>query len=104
MAAIFLLLTVATFFWAAVKYFQATSELADLMPPELRDSPYALPEVAARPSTPLALQASYVESQIAGCVAIFFLSLLVFSLDDEAVHGWVFVAIFLLGDSEAVSM
>lgn len=88
--------TFAALIWPAYKYYSVYSALVDSFPPELRGSTarYALPQFALRSSTPLELQADYVASQIGGCLALFFLSLLVFSVG-QMVGGWLFLAIFL---------
>jgi hypothetical protein len=74
--------TFAALIWSAYKYYSVYSALVDSFPPELRGSTarYALPQFALRSSTPLELQADYVASQIGGCLALFFLSLPVFSV------------------------
>lgn len=73
--------------WSIVKYQTAYVAVMDLLPPQFQDglnSRYAFPEYALRPSTPLALQAEYVKSQVGFCVAAVGCSLLCFLYEKTA--------------------
>jgi hypothetical protein len=63
--------------------------LIDSFPPELKDdltAKFALHVIALSPSTPLSLQAEYLKSLAAGCVAVLCFSLSLFCADK--VEGW----------------
>jgi hypothetical protein len=71
--------------------------LIDSFPPELKDeltAKFALHTIALSPSTPLSLQAEYVKSLAAGCVAMFCFSLALFCAGK--VDGWLALGGFVL--------
>jgi hypothetical protein len=92
-------LAIATAFailWSAFKYQTTYVALIDSLPLQFRDglnSRYAFPEYVLHPSTPLALQAEYVKSQIGFCFATLGLSLLCFLHEKNAV-GLILLAMF----------
>ena len=60
------------------------------MPAEWRDlitARFALDHIALNPSTPLPVQADYMASLVGGCLAGFFITLLVFSVGETKVVG-----------------
>jgi len=78
---IVVLVTAAAVVWTIVKHQMAYTELIRSLPPQFQDglsSKFAFPEYVLRPSTPLPLQADYVESQIGACCATLGISLLCF--------------------------
>lgn len=82
--------------WSIVKYQSAYVALIDSLPAQFQDglsSKFAFPEYVLRASTPLALQAEYVESQIGFCFAALGVSLLCF-LYGKAVVGSIVVVMF----------
>jgi hypothetical protein len=84
--------------WSAFKYQAAYVALIDSLPPQFQDglnSRYAFPEYVLRPSTPLALQADYVKSQVGFCFAAVGVSLLCF-LFEKIIAGAI-VLVMLLG-------
>lgn len=61
----------------------------------MRDARFAIDQFALSPSTPLAVQADYVASQLGACLAAFFLWLLAF-LVGQTIERWFFLAILLV--------
>jgi len=91
------LASAVAFLWSAFLIQKVRYAVMDTLPPELADPnfPYSVyPEFALGPSTPLALQADYLKSQM-----LFFLAFLGFSLDcfllGKAIMGWVLLAMFV---------
>jgi Ca2+/Na+ antiporter len=85
-------------FWAGFKYYAVYFALVDSFPPEWRNTSsarVAIDQFALSPSTPLAVQADYVASQVGACLAAFFLWLLVF-LVGQTIERWLFLAILLV--------
>jgi hypothetical protein len=93
------ILIIATIFaalWSVFKYQTTYVALTDSLPPQFQDglnSRYAFPEYVLRPSTPLALQAEYVKSQVGFCFATLGCSLLCFLHEKNAV-GLIVLAMF----------
>jgi hypothetical protein len=86
---------IATLGWSAFKYFSVFSALEGSFPPEWRDTvtaPFALDRIALDPSTPLRIQADYMTYLVGGCLAVLFITLLVFSVG-ETRGGCLFLAI-----------
>jgi hypothetical protein len=81
MAAVFGVGTAMAFIWAAAKYQMVYGSVVDSLPPQLL-SRYAFPAYALSPSTPLALQAEYVNSLWGMSVAFLCVSLCFFSLQE----------------------
>jgi drug/metabolite transporter (DMT)-like permease len=69
------------FIWAAAKYQMVYRSVIDSLPPQL-SSRYAFPVYALSPSTPLPLQAEYVNSLWGGSVGFLCVSLCFFSLQE----------------------
>jgi hypothetical protein len=92
-------LAIATIFailWSAFKYQTTYVAVIDTLPLQFRDglnSRYAFPEYVLRPSTPLALQAEYVKSQIGFTFAMLGLSLLCFLYEKNPV-GLILLTMF----------
>jgi hypothetical protein len=79
-----------------VKYQTAYVAAMELLPPQFQDgvsSKFAFPEYVLRPSTPLPLQADYVQSQIAACFVALGVSLLCFLFENPLV-GSIVLAVF----------
>jgi hypothetical protein len=88
--------TAVAVLWSAFKYQTTYVAVIDSLPSEFRDglnSRYAFPEYVLRPSTPLALQAEYVKSQIGFSFATLGLSLLGFLYEKNTV-GLILLAMF----------
>ena len=91
------LATAAVILWSGIKFQTAYVVLIDALPPQFQDglsSKFAFPEYVLRPSTPLATQADYVESQVGFCFAALGIALLCF-LNEKAVVGSIVLAMFL---------
>jgi hypothetical protein len=93
-------LVIATAFallWSVFKYQTTYVALVNSLPLQFRDglnSRYAFPEYVLSPSTPLALQADYVRSQVGFCFAALGASLLCFFYE-KAVVGLIILAMFI---------
>ena len=90
------LATAVAVLWSAFKYQTTYAALIDSLPLQFRDgmtSKFAFPEYVLSPSTPLALQAEYVKSQIGFCFATLGCSLLCFLYEKNAV-GFIILAMF----------
>ena len=88
----------AALLWAGFKYYAVYFALVDSFPPEWRNTSterFAIDQFALSPSTPLAVQADYVESQFAGCLGVFVLWLLLFFVDQTNKH-WLVLAGFVV--------
>jgi hypothetical protein len=93
---ILVVVTAFAVIWSIINYQTAYVALIDLLPPQFQDglnSKFAFPEYVLRPSTPLALQAAYVRSQIGFCFAALGVSLLCF-LHEKNVVGLIILAMF----------
>lgn len=94
-----LILAIATavaVLWSLLKYQTAYVAVIDLLPPQFQDglnSKFAFPEYVLRPSTPLALQAEYVKSQVGFCFATLGVSLLCFSFE-KTIAGLIILLMF----------
>ena len=89
--------TAAAVLWSVVKYQSTYIALIDSLPPQFQDglmSKFAFPEYVLRASTPLPLQADYVESLTAACFAALGISLLCF-LYGKAIVGSIVAVMFL---------
>jgi hypothetical protein len=96
-AAVFGVVSIIAFIWSAFRNHVVYRALIDSFPPELNDgitAKFALHVIALSPSTPLSLQAEYVKSLVAGCVAMLCFSLALFCA--EKVEGWLVLGGFLL--------
>jgi hypothetical protein len=96
-AAVFGILSVIAFIWAAIRNHLVYRALIDSFPPELKDdltAKFALHVIALSPSTPLSLQAEYMKSLMAGCVAMLCFSLALFCA--HRIEGWLVLGGFLL--------
>jgi hypothetical protein len=94
---ILVIATAVAILWSAFKYQTTYVALIDSLPPQFQDgvsSKFAFPEYVLRPSTPLALQAEYVKSQIGFCSATLGVSLLCF-IFEKIVIGLIVLAMFL---------
>jgi hypothetical protein len=83
---ILVIATAATVLWSLFKYQTAYVGVIEYLPPQFQDglsSKFAFPEYVLDPSTPLALQAEYVKSQIGFCCATLGASLLCLALEKE---------------------
>jgi hypothetical protein len=83
--------------WTIVKYQMAYTALIELLPPQFQDglsSKFAFPEYVLCPSTPLSLQADYVQSQIGACLAALGISLLCLLYEKVLVSSIVLVVFF----------
>src|SRR4051794_23335800 len=90
MSTVLLLATILVFVWSALQYQAVHDDLIAARPwqfPGGLSSWDLLPVVALSPSTPLSLQAAYVEALGGGCLTLLCLSLLLFS-SGEALGGW----------------
>ncbi len=88
--------TAVAVLWSIFKYQTAYVALINSLPPQFQDglnSKFAFPGYVLRPSTPLALQAEYVQSQIGFCFAALGVSLLCF-LFEKIVVGSIVLAMF----------
>ncbi len=83
MPAVFGVLAAIAFIWAAVKDQIVYKSMVDTLPPQFQDDElalrYAFHEYALHPSTPLPLQAEYVNSLRGGCAGSLCASIAVFS-------------------------
>jgi hypothetical protein len=98
MTAVLTFAIIAAFGWAAFNYFSVSSALKESMPPEWRGTiteRFAIESFALNPSTPPPIQTDYMASLVGGCLAVLFLTLLVFSVG-ETKGGWLFLAILAL--------
>src|SRR3981189_2379807 len=71
--------------WSAIRYQFVYRSVRDSFPPQFQDdltSRYAFPVLVLSPSTPLPLQAEYVNALWGGCVAVLCVSLCFFSLGE----------------------
>jgi hypothetical protein len=87
--AVFGMVGAIAFVWSAVRNHLVYRALIDSFPPELKDgltAKFALHVIALSPSTPLSLQAEYLKSLAAGCVAMLCFSLSLFCADK--IEGW----------------
>lgn len=83
--------------WSVYKYQTTYVAVIDLLPTQFRDglsSRSAFPEYVLRPSTPLALQAGYVQSQAGFCVAALCFALLGFLFEKPVVGVIVLAMLF----------
>ena len=97
MAAVFGVVSIIAFIWSAFRNHVVYRALIDSFPPELKGgitAKFALHVIAISPSTPLSLQAEYMKSLVAGCVAMLCFSLALFCADK--VEGWLVLGGFLL--------
>jgi len=96
--ALFAIPCVAAFIYAAWRNQAVHYALIDSFPPELKDemtAKVALHAIALRPSTPLPVQADYVNSLVAGAFAMLCFSLTLFSLG-EVFGGWLALIMSLI--------
>ena len=96
MAAVFAVGCGIAFIWSAVKSEMVYRSIIDSFPPQFQDpdtSRHAFPVLALSHSTPLPLQAEYVKSEWAACVAFLCISLCFFSLQ-QPIIGCVCLAVF----------
>jgi hypothetical protein len=94
---ILVIATAAAVLWSLLKYQTAYVALIGSLPPQFQDglnSKFAFPEYVLHPSTPLALQADYVKSQIGFCVAALGFSLLCFLYGKTVVGLIILVVVF----------
>jgi hypothetical protein len=82
MAAVFFVVSAMVAIWSAVRYEIVYRSLIDSFPPQFQDdltSRYAFPVLALSPSTPLPLQADYMNALWGSCVVCLCVSLGFFS-------------------------
>jgi hypothetical protein len=90
MAALFGVLCAMATLWAGIRYEFAYRSSINTLPPQFQDdlsSRYAFPVYALEPSTPLPVQAEYVNAMWGFCVAALCLSLCFFSLQNFLLGG-----------------
>jgi hypothetical protein len=95
------LLSALAVIWSMFKYQTTYVALIESLPPQFQDglsSKFAFPEYVLNPSTPLALQADYVKSQIGFCFATIGIALLCF-FSEKIVAGMFFIFTALTGKS-----
>jgi hypothetical protein len=88
--------TAVAVLWSVFKYQTTYAALIDSLPLQFRDglsSKFAFPEYVLSPSTPLALQADYVRSQIGFCLATLGVSLLCL-LNEKMLAGLIILFLF----------
>jgi len=97
--AILLILCIAAFLRAWFLQNAVDDALSRSLPPEFTEgitSRFTPSVFALSPSTPLSVQADYVNVLVAGSFAMLCLSLMIF-LNGEVVGGWLMFGIFLAG-------
>jgi hypothetical protein len=97
MAAVFGVVSAIAVIWAAFHNHLVHRALIDSFPAELKGditAKFALHTIALSPSTPLPLQANYMKTMAAGCVAMFCFSMSLFCAGK--VEGWLVLGGFLL--------
>jgi hypothetical protein len=94
--AVFAVICAFTAIWSIVKYQTIYRATIDLVPPQFQDSlssRYAFPEYVLNPSTPLDLQAGYVQALAGASVAMLCFSLVWFSIQ-QTIGGWLALVFF----------
>jgi len=93
MPAVFGVMCFIAMIWSAVKYQFVYRAVIDTLPPQFQEnSRYAFPVYALSPSTPLPMQAEYMQSLWGACAALLCASLAFFSA-----HNVPFGAFCLIG-------
>ena len=99
MTAIFAIAAALAAIASVVKYQSVYYALIKSFPLEFQDdqsSRYLFPYIALRPSTPLPLQAEFMQSMASFCFAMLCFSFFLFSVG-ELTGGWVGFLFFLVG-------
>ena len=98
MVAVFVVGAFLAMLWCLVRSQIVYHSIKDSFPPQFQDplmSRYAFSVYALEPSTPLSLQAEYVKSSVAACVACLCASLAFFSVQ-QVVIGCLLLVVFFV--------
>lgn len=97
MAAVFFVVSAMAGIWSAIRYEIVYRSVVDSFPPQFQDdltSRYAFPVYVLSPSTPLPLQADYVNSLWGSCVVCLCVSLGFFSSQNVVFGCFVLAGFF----------
>jgi hypothetical protein len=90
--------------WCIFRYQEISDALIDSVPPEFKDGMIwrtAFPVFVLNPSTPLDLQAGYVQATAGFCLVILGFSLCCFLLE-KAIVGWILLIMFFVVAAGAI--